>query len=226
LSLVTVLISLYSIETVNKIMKKFLLTISILFLASCSSTGVKNISDISPPSSSEGNIYIKRGGGYVLGGTRAIIKINGNEVGSLWTNEFLKVNMRPGNGTLTVAGDLSAGVFGSTNIPVNAEAGKSYYFITGVESDKGIGIFLGGAIGQAITGGPFPTQQVSKEAFFGYQGEPASNKPKANTTEQKQNLNLDNKGDIAGQIKSLNDLYKSGALSKDEFEKAKTKLLK
>jgi hypothetical protein len=213
-------------ETVNKITKKFLLTISILFLASCSSTGVKNISDISPPSSSEGNIYIKRGGGYVLGGTRAIIKINGNEVGSLWTNEFLKVNMRPGNGTLTVAGDLSAGVFGSTNIPVNAEAGKSYYFITGVESDKGIGIFLGGAIGQAITGGPFPTQQVSKEAFFGYQGEPASNKPKANTTEQKQNLNLDNKGDIAGQIKSLNDLYKSGALSKDEFEKAKTKLLK
>ena len=207
-------------------MKKFLLTISILFLAGCSSTGVKNISDISPPSLSEGNIYIKRGGGYVLGGTRAIIKINGNEVGSLWTNEFLKVNMRPGNGTLTVAGDLSAGVFGSTNIPVNAEAGKSYYFITGVESDKGIGIFLGGAIGQAITGGPFPTQQVSKEAFFGYQGEPASNKPKANTAEQKQNLNQDNKGDIAGQISALNNLYKSGALSKDEFEKAKAKLLK
>ena len=207
-------------------MRKFLLTISILFLASCSSTGVKNISDISPPSLSEGNMYIKRGGGYVLGGTRAIIKINGNEVGSLWTNEFLKVNMRPGNGILTVAGDLSAGVFGSTNIPINAEAGKSYYFITGVESDKGIGIFLGGAIGQAITGGPFPTQQVSKEAFFGYQGEPTSNKPKSNITEQKQNLNQDNKGDIAGQIKSLNDLYKSGALSKDEFEKAKAKLLK
>lgn len=207
-------------------MKKFLLTISILFLASCSSTGVKNISDISPPSLSEGNIYIKRGGGYVLGGTRAIIKINGNEVGSLWTNEFLKVNMRPGNGTLTVAGDLSAGVFGSTNIPVNAEAGKSYYFITGVESDKGIGIFLGGAIGQAITGGPFPTQQVSKEAFFGYQGEPTSNKPKSNITEQKQNSNQDNKGDIASQINALNNLYKSGALSKDEFDKAKAKLLK
>ena len=207
-------------------MKKFLLTISILFLASCSSTGVKNISDISPPSSSEGNIYIKRGGGYVLGGTRAIIKINGNEVGSLWTSEFLKVNMRPGNGILTVAGDLSAGVFGSTNIPVNAEAGKSYYFITGVESDKGIGIFLGGAIGQAITGGPFPTQQVSKEAFFGYQGEPTSNKPKSNITEQKQNLNQDNKGDIASQISALNNLYKSGALSKDEFDKAKAKLLK
>ena len=205
---------------------KLLLGFLFILIVNCSSTGVKNISDLPPPSASEGNIYIKRGGGYVLGGTRAIIKINGNEAGSIWTNEFLKVNARPGNGTLTVAGDLSAGVFGSTNIPINIEAGKSYYFITGVDADKGIGIFLGGAIGQALTGGPFPTQQVSKDAFLGYQGEPASNKLKANTTEQKQNLNQDNKGDIASQISVLNNLYKSGALTKDEFEKAKAKLLK
>jgi hypothetical protein len=32
--------------------------------------------------------------------------------------------------------------------------------------------------------------------------------------------------DLAGQIKKVNDLYKSGALSKAEFEKAKTKILK
>jgi hypothetical protein len=43
---------------------------------------------------------------------------------------------------------------------------------------------------------------------------------------EKQNLNQDNKGDIAGQISVLNNLYKSGALSKDEFEKAKAKLIK
>ena len=65
---------MHSIETTNKIMKKFVFLISILFLVSCSSTGVKNISDLPPPSASEGNIYIKRGGGY-LGGTRAIIKM-------------------------------------------------------------------------------------------------------------------------------------------------------
>jgi hypothetical protein len=39
-------------------------------------------------------------------------------------------------------------------------------------------------------------------------------------------LNQDNKGDIASQISALNNLYKSNALTKDEFEKAKAKLLK
>jgi hypothetical protein len=32
--------------------------------------------------------------------------------------------------------------------------------------------------------------------------------------------------DIATQLKTLNDLYKSGAITKIEFEKSKTKLLK
>ena len=32
--------------------------------------------------------------------------------------------------------------------------------------------------------------------------------------------------DIASQLKTLNDLYKSGAITKIEFEKSKTKLLK
>jgi len=32
--------------------------------------------------------------------------------------------------------------------------------------------------------------------------------------------------DLASQIKELNDLYKSGALTKIEFEKAKAKILK
>ena len=33
-------------------------------------------------------------------------------------------------------------------------------------------------------------------------------------------------GDIVTQLKELNDLYKSGVLTKDEFDKAKKKLLK
>ena len=33
------------------------------------------------------------------------------------------------------------------------------------------------------------------------------------------------KQDIAGQLKKLNDLYKSGVLSKEEFEKAKKRIL-
>ena len=48
---------------------------------------------------------------------------------------------------------------------IRLEAGKSYYFITGVASGKGLGILLGGAIGQAATGGPFTIQQVNKNGY-------------------------------------------------------------
>ena len=39
------------------------------------------------------------------------------------------------------------------------------------------------------------------------------------------NLSLTNDDDISSQLKSLNDLFKSGALTKEEFEKAKKKIL-
>ncbi len=41
------------------------------------------------------------------------------------------------------------------------------------------------------------------------------------------NLNIDatDSGDLTEQLKGLNELYKSGALTKEEFEKAKKKLL-
>ena len=150
-------------------MKKLLgilfLGLALTLLQSCSSTGVKDASQLSAPSSSEANIYLKRTGGFVLGGTRAIIKIDGNEYGSLYPNDFLKINVQPGNRTLTIAGDLKAGVFGKTNMNIKLEAGKSYYFITGVASGKGLGILLGGVIGQAVTGGPFTIQQVNKNGY-------------------------------------------------------------
>ena len=75
-------------------MKKLLgilfLGLALTLLQSCSSTGVKDVSQLSAPSSTEANIYLKRTGGFVLGGTRAIIKIDGNEYGSLYPNDFLK----------------------------------------------------------------------------------------------------------------------------------------
>ena len=52
-----------------------------------------------------------------------------------------------------------------TNIPINFKKGKSYYFITGVNSANVAGAILGGAIGTAIVGGPFPSHQVTKEIF-------------------------------------------------------------
>ena len=137
----------------------------LILLQSCSSTGVKDISQLSAHSSTEANVYLKRTGGFVLGGTRAIIKVDGNEYGSLYPKDFLKINVQPGNRTLTIAGDLKAGVFGKTKINLELEAGESYYFVTGVASGKGLGILLGGVVGQAATGGPFTIQQVNKNGF-------------------------------------------------------------
>ena len=53
-------------------MKKILgivaLGLLLILLQSCSSTGVKDISQLSAPSSTEANVYLKRTGGFVLGG--------------------------------------------------------------------------------------------------------------------------------------------------------------
>ncbi len=198
-------------------MKKFLnipFLVLLIFLQSCSSTGVKDISQLSAPSSTEANIYLKRTGGFVLGGTRAIIKVDGTEYGSLNTHDFLKINVKPGNRILTVAGDPYGGVFGKTDVRISLEAGKSYYFITGVRSGKGLGIFMGGAIGQAVTGGPFTIVQVTKSSYTG-----------SNLIKSGKNKTTANSLDKASQIKAIHNLYKEGILTKEEFEKEKSKIL-
>ena len=63
----------------KKLLKIIFLSLALTLLQSCSSTGVKDVSQLNAPSSTEANIYLKRTGGFVLGGTRAIIKIDGNE---------------------------------------------------------------------------------------------------------------------------------------------------
>ena len=46
-----------------------------------------------------------------------------------------------------------------------------------------------------------------------------------NTKVQKTTNNISDSGDLAEQLKALNELYKSGALTKEEFTKAKNKIL-
>ena len=127
----------------RKILGIVVLGLLLTILQSCSSTGVKDISQLSAPSSTEANVYFKRTGGFVLGVTRAIIKVDGTEFGSLNTHDFLKINVQPGNRILTVAGDPYGGVFGKTDISISLQAGKSYYFVTSVRAVKGLGIFMG-----------------------------------------------------------------------------------
>jgi len=198
----------------KKLLAILVLSLLLIFLQSCSSTGVKDISQLSAPSSTLSNVYLKRTGGFVLGGTRAIIKVDGTEYGSLNTHDFLKINVQPGNRTLTVAGDPYGGVFGKTDVRISLEAGKSYYFITGVRSGKGLGIFMGGAIGQAATGGPFTILQVTKSSYSG-----------GNLVESENTATTVTSADKASQIKAIHELYKEGILTKEEFEKEKTKIL-
>ncbi len=198
----------------KKLKINIFLFLLLIFIQSCSSTGVKDISQLSPPSSTEANVYFKRLSSFVLSGTRAMIKVNDQDFGSLYNNDFLKINVQPGNQTLTVAGDPLAGVFGRTDINVNLKAGESYYFLTGVRSGKGLAIVLGGAIGQASTGGPFTIQQVTKNSFTG-----------SNVQEKENSATSSNIEDKISEIKALHQLYEDKILTKEEFENEKSKIL-
>ena len=145
-------------------MKKILIILFFLTYG-CASTGVKNESQLTVDSKDMANVYIYRQSGFLYGGVRAIIKLNNQEVGSIYPKDFLKFYAPAGGNIITVGGDPMALVFGKTNIQVNFEKGKNYYFITGVNASNVAGAVLGGAIGSAIVGGPFPSHQVTKEIF-------------------------------------------------------------
>jgi hypothetical protein len=142
-----------------------LLIIILVFTYGCASTGVKQETQLNSSSKDMANVYIYRLGGFLYMGVRAIVKINGQKVGSLYAKDFVKIDVPEGQHTLTIAGDPWSGVFGKTKIPVTFEKGKNYYFITGVNSSNVLGSVVGGAIGSAVVGGPFPTQQVNQETF-------------------------------------------------------------
>tara|TARA_B100001057_G_scaffold495190_1_gene593587 strand:+ start:901 stop:1506 length:606 start_codon:yes stop_codon:yes gene_type:complete len=198
----------------NKFEINLFLFIFLIFIQSCSSTGVKDFSKLSPPSSTEANIYLKRLSSFSLSGTRAIIKVNDRTFGSLFNNDFLKINLPPGNQTLIVAGDPMLGVYGRTDINLNLEAGESYYFLTGVRSDNGLAILLDGVIDQNAAGGPFTIRQVTKNSFAGIDMMENDNRP----------IISDEKNKVS-EIKALHQLYKDKVLTKEEFEKEKRKIL-
>ena len=142
-------------------------------IVSCASTGTRNISELQADSSSQANLWFKRDAGWLLAGARTIIKIDGNKVGSLYTRDYDKFSVTPGYHTISTQCSPLA-CFGKTEYSLELEAGESYYFITGVNADQALGIALLGMIGSAIAGGPFPFQQVTEEAFLGFDYEASS----------------------------------------------------
>ena len=154
-------------------MRIIIIGILSLIIVSCASTGTKNISELRADSSSQANLWFKRDAGWILGGVRAIVKIDGNKVGSLYPRYSYKFLVTPGYRTITTqCGPLEC--FGKTTHSLEVEAGKSYYFITGVNVEQGLGIALAGMLGSAIAGGPFPFQQVTEEAFLEFDYEASS----------------------------------------------------
>ena len=148
-------------------MRIIIISIATLMIVSCASTGTKNISELQADSSNQANLWFKRDAGWILGGVRTIVKIDGNKVGSLYPRDYDKFFVNPGYRTIsTQCGPLEC--FGKTTHSLELEAGKSYYFITGVNVDQGLGIALAGMLGSAVAGGPFPFQQVTEEAFLGF----------------------------------------------------------
>ena len=143
----------------------FLLVIS-FFLSNCSSTGVKDLSSLSLDESDSANIYFKRQSGFLYMGVRANVYVDGIKQGSMYPKEYIKFNLSEGVHYITIKADPISGVIGKTVISENFEKGQNYYFIVGVNKDNVAGAVLGGVIGSAIVGGPFPSQQVNKETFY------------------------------------------------------------
>ena len=50
-------------------------------------------------------------------------------------------------------------------------------------------------------------------------------KPEEKETDSETAIRLSNNNDLSSEISKLNELYKNGALTQEEFEKAKSKLL-
>ena len=147
-------------------MKKYLLILLFIFLVSgCASTGVKNETQLRPDSADMANVYIKRKSGLLYMAVRTIVKLNGKDVGSVYPKEFVKIYVPEGQNIITIKADPLSGVFGKIDINMKFKKGKNYYFITGVNTANVGGAFLGGMIGTAIVGGPFPTVRVTKELF-------------------------------------------------------------
>ena len=74
-------------------MRIIIIGILSLIIVSCASTGTKNISELRADSSSQANLWFKRDAGWILGGVRAIVKIDGNKVGSLYPRDLSLIHI-------------------------------------------------------------------------------------------------------------------------------------
>jgi len=119
-----------------------------------------------PIPAGKARLVLNRGGGIVFVGAPAIVRVNGQEVASVWADKSAVVDIAPGNAVVSVAAWAAPGDYA---VGLKAKAGATYYFEIAARPER-IN-FLGtiGAIGQIIDAGTkkntghFSIRQVKKK---------------------------------------------------------------
>jgi hypothetical protein len=97
---------------------------AVAMLAGCKTTALEPQDQ--PLASRNARIYVIRPYAMISMALPASVKVNGSEVGSVANASYLSVDRPPGRYTVEVG---SPGYFGSSEVEMQAEAGRSYYFV-------------------------------------------------------------------------------------------------
>lgn len=105
-----------------------------LLISACAGTGTKNLSQLSFQNKpGESALFFVRPERFVGAGVRALITVDGQEIGKLGIGEVEKVPVKPGPQSISVkATDLLLGVGGDAYSLV-VDPNKNYFFIVDID---------------------------------------------------------------------------------------------
>ena len=123
-----------------------------LLISACAGTGTKNLSQLSFQNKpGESALFFVRPERFVGAGVRALITVDGQEIGKLGIGEVEKVPVKPGPQSISVkATDLLLGVGGDAYSLV-VDPNKNYFFIVDID----VGFF----------GSSFKITETSEQGF-------------------------------------------------------------
>lgn len=116
----------------NRIIKTLGILLLAAFVSACATAPGPQFSGVEKPNSNKGAIYLYRGEAFFASGQAFNVKVNGSDAGQLFNASFLKLQLTPGEHTITVdPGPLTK----AASKPILVEGGKAgfyeYSFVTG-----------------------------------------------------------------------------------------------
>lgn len=116
----------------NAITKILITLLTAALLSACATAPGPQFSGVGKPTPTRGDIYLYRGEAFFASGQAFNVKVNGADAGQLFNASFLKLQLTPGEHTLTVdPGPLTK----VSSKPIRVEGGKTgfyeYSFVTG-----------------------------------------------------------------------------------------------